>query len=69
MLLIVFFLHNALERSTMLLMGKLTMSMVIFNGYVSHYQRIVTMEYDELWNRVSTQIFLIWPQPKWKMSQ
>ena len=61
MLLIVFFLclHNALERSTMLLMGKLTMSMAIFNGNVSHYQRIVTMEYDELWSRASTQIFLI----------
>jgi hypothetical protein len=27
-------LHNELERSTMLLMGKLTISMAMFNDYV-----------------------------------
>ena len=29
-----------MERSTMLLMGKSTISMAIFNSYVSHYQRV-----------------------------
>ena len=31
-------LQKTMERSTMLSMGKLTISMVIFNSYVSHYQ-------------------------------
>ena len=29
-----------MERSTMLLMGKPTISMAMFNSYVSHYQRV-----------------------------
>ena len=32
--------YITMERSTMLLMGKSTISMVIFNSYVSHYQRL-----------------------------
>ena len=32
--------YITMERSTILLMGKLTISMVIFNSYVSHYQRV-----------------------------
>ena len=32
--------QKTMERSTMLLMGKLTISMAIFNSYVSHYQRV-----------------------------
>ena len=32
--------YIAMERSTMLLMGKSTISMAISNSYVSHYQRV-----------------------------
>ena len=32
-----------MERYTMLLMGKLTISMVIFNSYVTNYQRVVSL--------------------------
>ena len=32
--------HNDLERSTIFLMGKLTISMAIFNSYVTNYQRV-----------------------------
>ena len=34
-------IQKAMERSTMLLMGKSTISMVIFNSYVNVYQRVV----------------------------
>ena len=33
-------LQKTMERSTMLLMGKLTISMAIFNSYVTNYQRV-----------------------------
>ena len=33
-------IQKTMERSTMLLVGKLTISMAIFNSYVSHYQRV-----------------------------
>jgi hypothetical protein len=33
-------LHNELERSTMLLMGQLTISITIFNGFWYVYQRV-----------------------------
>ena len=32
--------YIAIERSTMLLMGKSTISMVIFHSYVTNYQRV-----------------------------
>jgi hypothetical protein len=32
--------YIAMERSTMLLMGKSTISMAIFNSYVTNYQRV-----------------------------
>ena len=31
--------HNELERSTMLFMGKLTISMAMFNSFLVNYQR------------------------------
>ena len=31
----------AMERSTIFLMGQSTISMAIFNSYVSHYQRVI----------------------------
>ena len=36
-------LRNELERSTMLLMGKSTISIAIFNSYVTNYQRVSSM--------------------------
>jgi hypothetical protein len=33
-------LHNYIWKITMLLMGKSTISMAMFNSYVSHYQRV-----------------------------
>ena len=36
-------LHNELERSTMLLMGKSTISMAIFNSKLLIYQRVMVL--------------------------
>jgi hypothetical protein len=35
-------LHNELENHHAIFMGKSTISMVIFNNYVNHYQRVPT---------------------------
>jgi len=42
--------YVTMERSTMLLMGKSTISMVIFNSYVSHYQRVYNFEVILRWS-------------------
>ena len=40
----------------MLLMGKLTISMAIFNSYVSHYQRVSVSHYQRLYHDLSYKI-------------
>ena len=40
-------LQKTMEKSTMLLMGKSTISMVIFNSYVTNYQSVISAKTHE----------------------